>query len=40
MSYITALAFPDDEHIKKIICDNKKNRELYIKLSKKLYKQK
>ena len=36
MSYVTTLAFPDDEYIKKIICGNKKNRELYKQLSKKL----
>tara|TARA_Y100000401_G_scaffold14718_1_gene9969 strand:- start:159 stop:284 length:126 start_codon:yes stop_codon:yes gene_type:complete len=40
MSYVTTLAFPDDEYIKKIICGNKKNSELYLKLSKKLYKKK
>ena len=37
MSYITTLDFPDDDYnAHRIIKENKKNRELYGQLSKKL----
>ena len=37
MSYITTLDFPDDDYdAHRIIRENKKNRELYGQLSKKL----
>ena len=36
MSYITTLDFPDDYDAHRIIRENKKNRELYGQLSKKL----
>ena len=37
MSYITTLEFPDDDfNAHRIIKENKKNRELYKQLSKKL----
>ena len=37
MSYITTLEFPDDDfNAHRIIKENKKNRELYGQLSKKL----
>ena len=40
MTYLTTLAFPDDNHVRKIICGNKKNKELFILLTKKLSKRK
>tara|TARA_B100002019_G_C20800429_1_gene370985 strand:- start:55 stop:177 length:123 start_codon:yes stop_codon:yes gene_type:complete len=40
MTYLTTLAFPDDDHAKKIIYGNKKNKELFILLTKKLNKKK
>ena len=40
MTYLTTLAFPDDNHIRKIIYGNKKNKELFILLTKKLSKRK
>jgi len=40
MSHLTTLAFPDDDHVRKIIYENKKNKELFILLTKKLSKKK
>ena len=40
MSHLTTLAFPDDDHVRKIIYGNKRNKELFIILTKKLSKKK